>query len=86
VPALFTPLAGNLAAASGETLTTVLMLQVIGYSTTVLPYQSAPIVFAMQLGRVSARAATRLCLPLAAITFAVLVPLDYLWFRALGLL
>jgi di/tricarboxylate transporter len=62
----------------------VLMVQVIGYSTTVLPYQSAPIVFALELGRVSTGAATRLCLLLAAITFAALVPLDYVWFRALG--
>lgn len=84
VPALFTPLACNLAAASGVKLATVLMVQVLGFSTTVLPYQAAPIVFALQLGRVPVGAATRLCLLLAALTFAVLVPLDYLWFRALG--
>jgi len=84
VPALFTPLAANLAAASGLKLMAVLMVQVLGFSTTVLPYQAAPIVFALQLGRVSSAAATRLCLLLAAMTFAVLVPLDYLWFRALG--
>jgi len=86
VPALFTPLAGTLAAASGLKLMAVLMLQVIGFSTTVLPYQAAPIVMALQLGRVSTGAATRLSLLLAAITFAVLVPLDYLWFGVLGLM
>ena len=86
VPALFTPLAHTLAAASGVPLKTVLMVQVIGYSTTVLPYQAAPIVIALQLGGVSTRAASRLSLTLAAITFLVLVPLDYLWFRALGAL
>jgi len=41
---------------------------------------------ALQLGRVSTGAATRLSLLLAAITFAVLVPLDYLWFGVLGLM
>jgi anion transporter len=86
VPALFTPLAGTLAAACGFKLMTVLMLQVIGFSTTILPYQAAPIVVALQLGGVSAGPATRLSLLLAAITFLVLVPLDYLWFRALGAL
>ena len=86
VPALFTPLAQDLAAASGLKLTTVLMVQVLGYSTTVLPYQSAPIVFALQLGRASTGAATRLCLLLAAISLALLVPLDYVWFRILGML
>jgi di/tricarboxylate transporter len=84
VPALFTPLAGSLAAASGLKLATVLMVQVIGFSTTILPYQSAPIVVALQLGGASTAAATRLCLLLAAITLVVLVPLDYLWFGVLG--
>jgi di/tricarboxylate transporter len=85
VPALFTPLAGTLAAASGMKLMTVLMIQVIGFSTTILPYQAAPIVVALQLGGVPAGPAIRLSLLLAAITFAVLAPLDFLWFRALGL-
>ncbi len=86
VPALYTPLARTLAAASGFPLLTVLMVQVIGFSTTILPYQSAPIVVAVQMGRVPAAAAVRLCLALAALTFLVLVPLDYLWFRLLGML
>ncbi len=85
VPALYTPLAATLAAASGFKLMTVLMIQVIGFSTTILPYQSAPIVVAVQMGRVPAAAALRLGLLLAAITFAVLVPLDYLWFGLLGM-
>jgi anion transporter len=84
VPALFTPLAGTLAAASGLKLMTVLMIQVIGFSTTILPYQAAPIVVALQLGGVAPGPATRLCLLLAAITLAVLAPLDFLWFRVLG--
>ena len=84
VPALYTPLARMLADASGLPLLTVLMVQVIGFSTTVLPYQAAPIVVAVQMGGVRAADAVRLSLLLAAITFAVLVPLDYLWFAALG--
>jgi hypothetical protein len=60
------------------------MVQVIGFSTTILPYQAAPIVVALQLGGVSTASATRLSLLLAAITFLVLVPLDFLWFALLG--
>jgi hypothetical protein len=86
VPALFTPLARALSDASGLALPTVLMVQVIGFSTTVLPYQAAPVVFALQLGGVSVGAATRLSLALAVLTFLVLAPLDFLWFRALGAL
>lgn len=84
VPALFTPMAQSMASASGFTLITVLMLQVIGFSTPLLPYQASPIVVAMAMGKVSHRAALRLCLTLAAITFLVLLPLDYGWFRLLG--
>lgn len=68
VPAIFTPLAQSLASASGLPLMAVLMIQVIGFSTPLLPYQASPIVVAMAMGRVPQRAALRLCLALAAIT------------------
>ncbi|MHA7847754.1 SLC13 family permease [Serratia sp. D1N4] len=84
VPALFTPLAQVLADGSGLPLITVLMTQVIGYATPLLPYQASPIVVAMGMGRVPPREGLKLCLLLAALTFGLLVPLDYLWFRLLG--
>lgn len=83
VPALFTPLAQSLADASGLPLLTVLMVQVIGYATPLLPYQASPIVVAMGMGQVPARDGIRLCLALAATTFLMLVPLDYAWFKLL---
>ncbi|MET7242116.1 SLC13 family permease [Methylobacterium sp. EM32] len=84
IPALFTPLARLLAEGSDLSLATVLMVQAIGYATPLLPYQASPIVVAMGMGRVPARDGALLCLAVAAVTFVVLVPLDYLWFRALG--
>ena len=84
VPALYTPLAGTLAQATGLPLLTVLMIQVIGYATPLLPYQASPIVVAMGMGRVPVRDGLRLCLVLAALTLLGLAPLDYLWFRWLG--
>lgn len=84
VPALFTPLAQSLADATGLPLLTVLMIQVIGYATPLLPYQSSPIIVAMGMARVPAREGIRLCLALSAVTFLVLVPLDYAWFSLLG--
>lgn len=80
VPALFTPLVHTLADASGLPLLTVLMAQVIGYGAPVLPYQASPIVVAMGMGGVPARDGARLCLLMAVITFALLVPLNYFWF------
>jgi anion transporter len=84
LPAVFTPLAQALADHSGLALTTVLMAQVISYSTALLPYQAAPIVVAMGMEKVPMRDGVKCCLIIGAITLLVLMPLDYLWFRLLG--
>jgi di/tricarboxylate transporter len=70
--------------ATGFPLLSVIMIQVLGYSTPLLPYQASPIVVAMGLGKVPARAGMVLCLALAIATYLVLLPLDYLWFSLLG--
>lgn len=84
VPALFTPLGQSLADSTGFALPTVLMVQVIGYATPLLPYQASPIVVAMGMGQVPARDGVILCLLIAAITCVVLAPLSFLWFQILG--
>jgi anion transporter len=84
VPALYTTLAQSFSEATGFPLLSVIMIQVLGYSTPLLPYQASPIVVAMGLGKVPARAGMLLCLALAVATYLVLLPLDYLWFSLLG--
>ncbi|QLR45311.1 anion permease [Enterobacter sp. RHBSTW-00994] len=84
VPALYTTLAQSFADATGFPLLSVIMIQVLGYSTPLLPYQASPIVVAMGLGKVPARAGMLLCLALAVATYLVLLPLDYVWFSLLG--
>lgn len=84
VPALYTTLAQSFSEATGFPLLTVIMIQVLGYSTPLLPYQASPIVVAMGLGKVPAKAGMVLCLALAAASYLVLLPLDYLWYLALG--
>ena len=84
VPALYTTLAESFSQATGFPLLSTIMIQVLGYSTPLLPYQASPIVVAMALGGVPARAGMKLCLALALVTFVVLLPLDYGWFRLLG--
>jgi di/tricarboxylate transporter len=86
VPAVLTPLAQEFATAAGLPLITVLMLQVVVFSTVFLPFESPPIMVALHLGGVGVRAASKLCLSLAAVTLLVLLPLDYLWWRLLGYL
>jgi len=84
LPAVLSPLSGELAAATGLPLMTILMTQVVGFSTLLLPYQSPPMIVAMQIGGTGVRDGARLCLALAAITVLVLWPLDYIWWRLLG--
>lgn len=86
LPAVLTPIAGQLAQASGLPLYTVLMLQVPVFSTVVLPYQSPPMMIAMHLGGVALKDGAKLCLALAVITILLLLPLDYLWWVAVGVL
>lgn len=84
VPAVLTPLAQNLADASGFSLATVLMTQVVGFSTIFFPYQVAPLVVAMQLSGEKLGQVVRVTVPLALITIVALLPLDYLWWVLLG--
>jgi len=84
VPALYTTLAQSFSDATGFPLLSVIMIQVLGYSTPLLPYQASPIVVAMGLGKVPAKAGMMLCLTLAVATWLVLLPLNYLWFSVLG--
>jgi Sodium:sulfate symporter transmembrane region len=83
-PAVLTPLAGEMAHASGLPIEAVLMSQVLGFSNPVLPYESPPLVVAMQLGGERLASAQTLCLWLAGVTILVLLPLDFLWWRLLG--
>ncbi len=86
VPAVITPLCPELAAATGFSLSTVFMLQIIGFSTVVLPYQAPPIVVAMQLSREKYINFVKPVSIIALITYFVLIPLDYLWLLSTGYL
>jgi len=84
VPAVMTPMAADLAAASGLPITTVLMTQVLAFSNVFLPFQAPPLVVAIQAGNLRAGAVIRFCLALFGISLCLLVPLDFLWWSLLG--
>lgn len=86
VPAILTPIAGDMAAASGLPIRTVLMTFVVGFSTVFFPYQVPPLIVLLQLGNIPARAAVGTALLTALGTVIFLLPLDYVWWRILGLL
>jgi len=84
VPAVLTPLTEQLAQASGLPLKTVLMTQVLGFSTTLFLYQAPPLVIAMQLAGEKTRPAIVLIMQLALATILLLLPLNYMWWKWLG--
>ena len=84
VPTVLTPMAPALAAASGFSLKAVLMTQVIGFSTVIFPYQIGSLVVAMLLSGERLGHLLKITLPLALLTFVLILPLDYLWWRLLG--
>jgi len=84
VPAVLTPLAEQMAHSSGLPIKTVLMTQVLGFSSGMFIYQAPPLIIAMQLAGEKTRPAIKLVLLLGIATILVLLPLDYLWWRLLG--
>ena len=85
-PAVLTPVAGHLAEATGLPILTVLMLEVIAFSTVLLPYASPPTLIGLQMGGVKTAPATKMLLALGLVTLVVLFPIDYAWWRLLGYL
>lgn len=84
VPAVMTPLADEISRATGLPVKTVLMTQVLGFSTVLFPYQSPPLVLAIQVGKLKTVAVIKFCLVLAFVTIFFLVPLDFFWWQMLG--
>lgn len=84
VPAVMTPLTSAFATAGGLSTAAVLMAQVVGFSTVILPYQAPPLVMAIQVGDLPRAEMNKLCLITAVITILGLWPLDILWLHLLG--
>lgn len=84
VPAVFTPLSESIAQTTDLPITTILMMQVVGFSTTIFPYQAPPIVIGMQLSGEKFSSAAKICVLLALITALFLLPLNYFWWEFLG--
>ena len=84
VPTVLTPMAPELAAATGMTLQAVLMTQVVGFATVIFPYQVGPLVLAMQLSGEKLGHVLRITVPLGVLTFLVLMPVDWIWWWFLG--
>ena len=78
------PLGQQIAEATGWSLHTSLMTAALGFSNILLPYAVPPLVVGMQVAGIGFRPAARYTLLLAAPSLAVLLPIDYLWWRWIG--
>jgi anion transporter len=83
-PAVMAPLAEGFAHATGWPLTTALMTIGIGFTTFLLPYQVPPAMVGLQVGKLRAAAMIRLILPVMVFSVVVILPLQYLWWRLIG--
>lgn len=83
-PALLAPLAAHVAEAAGWPIKAALMTLAIGFSTLILPHQVPPVVVAMHVAQIPYRVVMRYALPIAAVSLFILLPIDYLWWRAIG--
>lgn len=86
MPAVLTPLAPDLSNTTGFSLNAVLMMQVPGFSTIAFPYQVPPLIVAMGLAGENVRALLGILLALFGITVLLLLPLDFLWWKLLGVI
>jgi anion transporter len=84
-PAVLAPLAEYFAQATGWPLKSALMVISMGFTTFLLPYQVPPAMVGLQVGALRMRSMLRLTLPLAAFSLFVILPLQYLWWRVIGL-
>ncbi len=83
--AVLTPLAGEIAKATGWPLETAMLSQVLCFMVIFLPYQIAPVLTAMLLGNVAYARMARFCLGYSAVYIFVIAPLNFLWWRYLGM-
>ncbi len=84
VPAVMTPLATEIAGATGLSVKSVLMLQVLGFSNVLFPYQAPPIIVALHLAGEKTRSIIKPMLFIAFVGYCIFLPLNYIWWAFLG--
>ena len=83
-PAILAPFAPPLADATGLSLEAISMIQIMGISTPLIPYQAPPLIVAMSISKIPNAVYIRLCLWLGLAVALIGVPLTYGWWRIIG--
>ena len=83
VPTVMTPLSSELAKITGFSLPSILMQQVVGFSTVILPYEAPPVIIAMYLANEKIDRILKPLILIAIISVFVLLPLNFYWWKLL---
>jgi di/tricarboxylate transporter len=83
-PALLAPLADHFAQAAGWPLKAALMTIVLGFTSALFPFQVPPFLVGVQVAGLKLHRVLRMTVPLFLISVFVLLPIDYMWWRAIG--
>lgn len=84
LPALMVPLSADIATATGIPLATVLMTQVVAFSTPLLPYPVPPLIVGLHLGGLKSIEVSKITLALSVLSLFIFIPLNYIWWSTLG--
>ena len=85
-PAIMTAVSEPIAAATGWSLTAVLMTQVSAWALLIFPYQAPPLVATRAISGLPISKFIKLMIPFAVFGALVSVPLQYYWWKVLGYL
>lgn len=85
VPAVLTPISSQLSQATGLPLESVMMTQVIGFSTVIFPYQAPPILVGLQMAGENISSAIKFCLWLTLVSLIFLTPLNFFWWHLMDM-
>ena len=84
IPAVVSPLAGDLSLLTGLPIKSILMAQVFGFTNIILPYQAAPFVVALTMAGTSLRDGARFTLIVTLASLLLIIPLQAGWWQMLG--
>jgi hypothetical protein len=85
-PIVLAPLAAAMAQAADWPIEAVAMAHNIGISTTILPYQSPPLLIGIAIAAIPVGPLTRICVLSAFFSTVLGLPLTFAWWGAIGLI
>jgi len=82
--AVVNPLLGGIAVSTGLPIKAGFIAEMTGLQMIFFPFQTVPIMVGLMMGGVPAKSVLRLLVPLALVSLAVILPLQILWLRLVG--